>query len=166
MKRQQMRGLALALMLSTALPAATAHAQATPAVAAKPWMNTKLSPDQRADLVVAQMTQDEKLTLVFGFFGSNQKKPQFTPSPEARMGSAGYIPGIARLGVPPLWETDAGLGVAAQRESPAPLLERTSLPSGLATAATWNPDLAFSAGAMIGGRRVGSGGGRQNHGEG
>jgi beta-glucosidase len=150
MKRQQMRALALALMLTTALPTAAAHAQAAATSAAKPWMNTTLSADQRADLVVAQMTQDEKLALVFGFFGSNQKKPQFTPSPDARMGSAGYIPGIARLGVPPLWETDAGVGVATQRETSDPYRERTSLPSGMATAATWNPELAYKGGAMIG----------------
>jgi beta-glucosidase len=145
-----MHGLAMALMLTTALPAAAAHAQAPAATSAKPWMNTKLNADQRADLIVAQMTQDEKLTLVFGYFGSNQEKPKFTPSPEARMGSAGYIPGIPRLGVPPQWETDAGVGVATQRESSDPYLERTSLPSGIATAATWNPDLAFKGGAMIG----------------
>ena len=157
MKRQQMRGLAMALMLSTALPAAAAHAQAAPAISAKPWMNTRLSADQRADLVVAQMTQDEKLTLVFGFFGSNQKKPQFTPSPEARMGSAGYIPGIPRLGVPALWETDAGVGVATQRETSDPYRERTSLPSGLATAATWNPEVAYKGGAMIGSEARSSG---------
>ncbi len=157
MKRQQMRALAMALMLTTALPAAAAHAQGAASSAAKPWTNPKLTADQRADLVVAQMTQDEKLQLVFGFFGSNQKKPQFTPSPEARMGSAGYIPGIPRLGVPPLWETDAGVGVATQRETSGPLRERTSLPSGLATAATWNPDVAYKGGAMIGSEARSSG---------
>jgi beta-glucosidase len=157
MKRQQMQGLMMALMLTTALPTAAAHAQAAPSSASKPWMNTKLSADQRADLIVAQMTQDEKLTLVFGYFGSNQDKPKFTPHAEARMGSAGYIPGIARLGVPPQWETDAGVGVATQRESSDPYLERTSLPSGIATAATWNPDLAFKGGAMIGSEARSSG---------
>jgi beta-glucosidase len=157
MKRQQMRGLVMALMLTTALPAAAAHAQAAATSAAKPWMNTRLSADQRADLIVAQMTQDEKLTLVFGYFGSNQEKPKFTPHAEARMGSAGYIPGIPRLGVPPQWETDAGVGVATQRESSDPYLERTSLPSGMATAATWNPELAFKGGAMIGSEARSSG---------
>jgi beta-glucosidase len=157
MKRQQMQGLMMALMLTTALPAAAAHAQAAPSIASKPWMNTKLTADQRADLIVAQMTQDEKLTLVFGYFGSNQDKPKFTPHAEARMGSAGYIPGIARLGVPPQWETDAGVGVATQRESSDPYLERTSLPSGIATAATWNPELAFKGGAMIGSEARSSG---------
>jgi beta-glucosidase len=157
MKRQQMQSLVMALMLTTALPTAAAHAQAAVVSAAKPWMNAKLSADQRADLIVAQMTQDEKLTLVFGYFGSNQEKPKFTPHAEARMGSAGYIPGIARLGVPPQWETDAGVGVATQRESSDPYLERTSLPSGIATTATWNPDLAFKGGAMIGSEARASG---------
>jgi beta-glucosidase len=150
MNRQQMRGLTLALMLTTTLPAAAAQAQVATTVASKPWMDTRLSADRRAELVVAEMTQDEKLTLVFGYFGSNQEKPKFTPHTEARMGSAGYIPGIARLGVPPQWETDAGVGVATQRESSDPYLERTSLPSGIATAATWNPELAYRGGAMIG----------------
>ena len=59
MKRQQMRALAMALMLTTALPAAAAHAQAAPTTAPKPWMNTRLSADQRADLIVAQMTQED-----------------------------------------------------------------------------------------------------------
>ena len=32
--------------------------------------------------------------------------------PDGAIGSAGYIPGIPRLGVPALQESDAGLGVA------------------------------------------------------
>ncbi len=43
MKRQQMQSLVMALMLTTALPAAAAHAQAAATSAAKPWMNTKLT---------------------------------------------------------------------------------------------------------------------------
>ena len=115
------------------------------------------SADRRAEQAVAAMTQAEKLNLVFGSFGSLHDDKPYRPPAQARMGSAGYVPGVPRLSLPPLWETDAGLGVAAQRESPEPLLERTSLPSGLATAATWNPDLAFSAGAMIGAEARASG---------
>ena len=33
---------------------------------AGPWMNKDLSPDQRADLVVAEMTLDEKISLAHG----------------------------------------------------------------------------------------------------
>jgi len=156
-KHRRISALTLALLLGSTLPSAVLHAEAASATASKPWLNAKLSADKRADLLVAAMTQDEKLTLVFGYFGSNQDKPKFTPSPEARMGSAGYIPGIPRLSVPPQWETDAGVGVATQRESSDPYLERTSLPSGIATAATWNPELAFKGGAMIGSEARSSG---------
>jgi beta-glucosidase len=41
-----------------------AHARAD--LAAMPWMNTSLSPDQRADLVLKQMTLDEKISLLHG----------------------------------------------------------------------------------------------------
>ncbi len=115
------------------------------------------TPDTRADAAVLAMTRAEKLSLVFGWFGSLQEDSPYRPPLGARMGSAGYVPGIARLGLPPLWETDAGLGVAAQRESPIPYPQRTSLPSGIATAATWNTDLAFRAGAMIGAEARASG---------
>ncbi len=156
MKRQQMRALVMALMPTTALPAAAAHAQAAATSAAKPWMNTKLTLDQRADLIVAQMTQDEKLTLVFGYFGS---KPGEAEVHAARRGPHGF--GRLHPGIP-AWacravETDAGVGVATQRESSDPYLERTSLPSGIATAATWNPELAFKGGAMIGSEARSSG---------
>jgi beta-glucosidase len=120
------------------------------------WRDTQLSPDVRADLVVKAMTQAEKFRLVFGQFGSVQAG-KFNPAPEARMGSAGYLPGIPRLGIPPQWITDAGLGVATQRDSPAPYYERTALPAGIATAATWNPDLARKGGAMIGAEARASG---------
>jgi beta-glucosidase len=114
----------------------------------RPWMNTSLSPEARAQKLLAAMTEDEKLTLVFGYFGSTWQGGYTQPA-EARAGSAGYVPGIERLGIPPQWETDAGLGVATQGSAKEKRL-RTALPSGLATAATWNPELAERGGAMIG----------------
>ncbi len=123
-----------------------ATAQKAPA---RPWMNAKLSPDKRAQLAVAAMTNDEKLVLVFGQFGTDFPYTKFKADPEARAGSAGYVPGIPRLGIPAQWETDAGVGVATQGGA-AKKRERTALPSGLAIAATWNATLAFQGGAMIG----------------
>ncbi|TFI58991.1 glycosyl hydrolase [Sphingomonas parva] len=131
------------LALTTGGPAATA------VPAARPWMNTALTPDQRTALVVAKMTREEKLRLVKGFFGTDFAPKNFKAPKEARYGSAGYIPGIPRLGIPAQWQTDAGIGVATQGGAPTKR-ERTALPSGLATTATWNPDLAFQGGAMIG----------------
>ncbi|MGH8289375.1 MAG: glycoside hydrolase family 3 C-terminal domain-containing protein [Steroidobacteraceae bacterium] len=146
------------ILLLAALPARAAAADAG---ALRPWLDPSLSPDTRAELALKAMTRQEKLSLVFGYFASESpdSKPgaQYTPPPGARMGSAGYVPGIPRLGLPPQWLTDAGLGVATQHSSPDAYRERTSLPSGLATAATWNARLAQRCGAMIGGEARASG---------
>ena len=94
------------------------------------------------------MTRAEKLDLVFGYFGADISD-KYTRPAESRWSSAGYVPGVARLGIPAEWQTDAGVGVATQHDADH-WRERTSLPSGLATAATWNIGLAYSGGAMIG----------------
>jgi len=117
--------------------------------AEKPWMNPSLDADKRAELVVAQMTREEKQTLVFGYFGTDAPWKKYTIAPEALEGSAGYVPGIARLGIPPQWIADAGIGVATQGGAKKKR-ERTALPSGMATAASWDMVLAQRAGAMIG----------------
>lgn len=141
----------LALAATTAITAPAVAQQA-----ARPWTNAKLSPDARAKLVLAKMTEDEKLTLVFGLFGTDFGPKNFKTPAEARPGSAGYVPGIPRLGIPAQWQTDAGVGVATQGGAERKR-GRTSLPSGIATAATWDPALAFKGGAMIGAEARASG---------
>ena len=137
---------AIATVLACAPPvsAQTANAQ----TAGKPWLDPALDAGTRADLAVKAMTQDEKLTLVFGYFSTDAPWKKFTRPDGSLPDAAGFIPGIARLGIPAQSQTDAGVGVATQR-SPHPR-ERTTLPSGLATAATWSPERAFDGGAMIG----------------
>uniref|UniRef100_B0T7T0 Beta-glucosidase n=1 Tax=Caulobacter sp. (strain K31) TaxID=366602 RepID=B0T7T0_CAUSK len=156
MNQQTWRGVTLALMLgasSCALaPAACAQA---PAPAARPWLDPKLGADTRADLALKAMTQDEKLTIIFGYFGADMA-PKYKRVADALPGSAGYVPGIARLGIPAQFQTDAGVGVATQGGEPNKR-ERTALPSGMATAATWNPKLAQAGGAMIGAEARSSG---------
>ena len=155
MIRHTWRGLTLALMLGASAGALAPMAQAQTAPAARPWLNPKLAPDARADLALKAMTQDEKLTIIFGYFGTDML-PKYKRIPESLDGSAGYIPGIARLGVPAQFQTDAGVGVATQGGA-KDKRERTSLPSGLATTATWNPELAQKGGAMIGAEARSSG---------
>ncbi len=121
----------------------------------KPWMNTQLDAAQRADLVLKEMTQDEKLTLVFGYFGHDMEAKKFKRPEPAHKQSAGFVYGVPRLGIPNLWEADAGIGVASQG-GPEPRAA-TALPSGLATAATWDLQTAFAGGAMIGAEARGFG---------
>jgi beta-glucosidase len=148
MRRSLLAMSAMALALAASAPAAAAEP-------AKAWTDRALSADQRADLLVKAMTQDEKLVLVTGYFGSQEKwnRNRFD---EARLQSAGYVPGVPRLGFTPQWQTDAGSGVATQGKA-VPALERTALPSGILTASTWNPALAERSGAMIGAEARASG---------
>jgi beta-glucosidase len=122
-------------------------------LATMPWMNPALPPDQRADLLEAQMTQDEELRIVMGYWGTKGNLYSRAIPKEIQAqgrGTAGFVPGVPRLGIPPLVETDAGVGIA-NGGNMRPGDEATALPSGILMASTWDPDIAFAAGATIGG---------------
>lgn len=141
--------LALALLALAIWAGATVACALTPPSAEpQPWMDAALPPDQRAELLERAMTVEEKRRLVFGFTGVAQ--PGRAEAPSLALGSAGFVPGVPRLGIPDQQETDAGIGVAWVHGA-RPQRKTTALPSGLATAATWNPDTGFAGGAMIGG---------------
>ncbi|TWI42928.1 beta-glucosidase [Pseudoduganella flava] len=116
--------------------------------APQPWLDKSLDPDRRAALAIREMTQKEKLTLVSSHFGADHAGNKTKKVPEAIPFSAGYVPPIPRLGLPAMFLTDAGIGVATQYTTTP--RERTALPSGIATAATWNRKLAYEGGRMIG----------------
>ncbi len=121
----------------------------------KPWMNTQLGAAERASLAVKEMTLDEKLKLVFGYMGADLEHKKYKRPEESHVQSAGFVHGVARLGIPNLWETDAGIGVASQAGPNA--RPGTALPSGLNTAATWDLQTAYAGGAMIGAEARGYG---------
>lgn len=102
---------------------------------------------ERANTVVSQMTADEKVVLTHGIMPLPLAGPLPDLPADATPG-AGYVPGIPRLGIPSLRETDASLGVSyvmGLRHDGA-----TALPSGVAQAASWNSELMYRGGAMIG----------------
>src|SRR3954469_14388147 len=70
-----------------------------PVEAAKPWMNVALTPEQRANLVLKELTLDEKIKLVFGHFGTNMPWKNIPQIPAAIPDSAGYVEGVPRLGI-------------------------------------------------------------------
>ena len=102
----------------------------------------------RADALVRAMTREEKLSLVHGYFPPMANKTPGAPL-DQMIPSAGYVPGVPRLGIPALRESDASLGVANQIEQRKGDVA-TALPSSLATAATFDPEIAYAGGAMIG----------------
>ena len=101
------------------------------------------------------MTPDEKLRLVFGYASPGDdlaKVPDTLVTPEAKAyvrahaikGAAGFVSGVPRLGIPDQFQTDASMGV---RDAEIP---STALPSSLATAASFYPEVSRAGGAMIG----------------
>jgi beta-glucosidase len=108
-------------------------------------MNKTLSPDERADLVLKQLTLEEKIGLLHGT-GQPGNGPL---SPEGRdtNGGAGFVPGIPRLGIPGIQMADAAYGVTKSGENGR---YSTALPDDLAGAASWDVDAAYAYGALIG----------------
>jgi beta-glucosidase len=137
-------------LFGVALLCLTVGATAQPG---QPWMNTALSPDARADLVQKEMTRDEELILVDGYLGVAHQPGFHGPIPAWMKpllpGAAGFVPGIPRLGIPALTESDASLGVA-NGGNMRPGDTAVALPSSLLTAATFSPAIAFEGGAMVG----------------
>jgi beta-glucosidase len=116
---------------------------AAPALAS----NTDDNAAKRAAATEAQMRDDERTLLTHGILAVPLAGPVNLPADA--VAGAGYVPGIPRLGVPALKETDASLGVSyvmgVRGDGGA-----TPLPSGTAMGSTWNPELIRAGGAMIG----------------
>lgn len=112
-------------------------------------MSELTDPDLRAREVESALTDDERFSLLLGVMGAGDMWPvrdERIP-PDVPM-SAGYVPGVPRLGVPALLMSDAGLGVTNPGYRPGDTA--TALPAGLALAASFNPSLARAAGEAIG----------------
>jgi beta-glucosidase len=123
---------------------ASALAQSQP-TSSFPWMNPKLSPDERAAMVVQRMTLDEKITLLHGT-GMTGLGP-VSPLSSGSNGGAGYVVGIPRLGIPGIQMSDAAYGVRMSGENGR---YSTALPDNLASAASWDLNAAYEYGALIG----------------
>src|SRR5437667_4201093 len=134
-------GLLVLLVISVGLPLVSQSAPSSNF----PWMNTSLSPDERATLVVKEMTLDEKITLLHGT-GHPGLGPM-SPLSSGSNGGAGYVGGIPRLGIPGIQMSDAAYGVRMSGENGR---YSTALPSDVAGAASWDLGAAYEYGALIG----------------
>ncbi|WP_199740214.1 beta-glucosidase [Saccharopolyspora rhizosphaerae] len=116
--------------LATVLP--TGAAAAAPGRCGEhAWCGPGLPPDERASLVLREMTWDEKISLLGGddLFGA------------AGSGHTGTGHGVDRLGVPPVYYGDGPVG---SRQGSG-----TSMPSGVSLAASFDTDLATTYGATV-----------------
>ena len=98
-----------------------------------PWMDATRTPDDRAHLLLAAMTVDDKIAMV------HQKDPIFT-----HYGVSGYIPANPALCLPELVLNDAGQGVG----DAVPFT--TAFPAPISQAASWDPAAQTALGNKLG----------------
>lgn len=109
-------------------------------------MTTATTSRQRAQKLVARMTEDEKFAWLSGPMAiplTDELKAQ------GAIGSAAFYPGIPRLGIPAMQQADASLGIS-NIGGVRPGDHATGLPSSLLLGATFNRQLAHDSGALVG----------------
>ncbi|MFI6516659.1 glycoside hydrolase family 3 C-terminal domain-containing protein [Spirillospora sp. NPDC050679] len=104
--------------------------------AQRPWCDTRLGPDQRAALLLARLTADEKISLMAADDPLGGPLGGFSENAHADTGN-----GVPRLGVPPVFMADGPAGV---RQGKA-----TALPAPIALAAGFDPAAARRYGATV-----------------
>jgi beta-glucosidase len=143
-------GVVVAVACFTGLPgvaaasprASSPHSTASAAGTARPWMNTRLPADQRARLLVGQMTLDEKIAMLHGVG---------LPLPLNGAGYAGAVPGNTRLGIPALYLADSPVGVGNGSTQVTQWADTSAL------ASTWDTSLAAAYGSAYGAEQAGKG---------
>jgi beta-glucosidase len=120
----------------------TATAVPLSASADRPWTNTALPPEQRARLLVARMTLDEKIAMVHGIGYPLQSGP---------VGYAGAVPANTRLGIPALYLADSPVGVGNGSTGVTQWADTSAL------ASTWDTSLAGAYGSAYGAEQAGKG---------
>ncbi|SEO98828.1 glycoside hydrolase family 3 C-terminal domain-containing protein [Actinacidiphila rubida] len=121
--------MAIPLAVPAAAGSGSGSASGTPA--ARPWLDGSLPTEKRIDLLLQQMTNAEKASLM-----TSVAKP-------AGSHATGYTPGVDRLGVPGMSFTDGPGGV--RDGQPA-----TALPSPVSLAASFDTQLARGYGTVMG----------------
>jgi beta-glucosidase len=140
---------ALVLLAVTATPAlaspATGARAGLPAAsaAARPWMDIRLAPAQRAARLVAQMTLDEKIAQVHGV--------GYLLASDPNANYAGKIPGNSRLGIPPVYLADSPVGVGNGTTGVTQWADTAAL------ASTWDTVAAHEYGLAYGAEQAGKG---------
>ncbi|MFJ7159422.1 beta-glucosidase [Streptomyces sp. NPDC101118] len=127
----------------TVTPGAGARTGAEPLTAARLAAEAPARPARpgsaaRVQALLERLTLDEKLGLLHG-----DRDP-------ASLGQAGYVPGVPRLGIPPLRLADGPAGVRVAKPA-------TALPAPVLLASAFDPALAREYGRVIGreGRALG-----------
>jgi beta-glucosidase len=110
--------------------------------------------DERARMTEQQMTDDERFSFIVSALGqvpgssAAQTRDPLIPEDVKNM-SAGYTPGVPRLGVPAIQSSDASMGVTNPGYRPDDP-GATAFPSLIALGASFNPALVREDGEALG----------------
>ena len=110
-------------------------------------MNPNLTPEQRADLVIAQMTLEQTVQQLSNDVRPLQEPANRPPGCEFER-IARYIHGIPELGIPSVRMTNGGTGLRGGSCLPQP--EATAVPSASAIGASFSRDMARQLGDVLG----------------
>ena len=146
--RAQLRAMGLTALAVAC--ASSAYAQQSTSIP-----SPSLTPDERADQLIQRMSTKDLHHMVQSYNTMQAKQPP------GGIGTAGYVPELPKLGIPAQQQNDAGIGVHNYPLDVGPGKQpdhvrgeqgnATPLPSLIGLAATWNPQIAYDGGRMIGG---------------
>ncbi|MDQ7903690.1 glycoside hydrolase family 3 C-terminal domain-containing protein [Phytohabitans sp. ZYX-F-186] len=124
----------LAAAAATAVGAALLTGTPAAAEDDRPWLDTSLSPEIRAYLLVNQMTLEEKSGVLYGY-GTRVVGDQTWQV---------YVKGIERLGVPDMVQGDSPVGIYQGTNA------ATQMPASVALGATFSRTDAYTYGDVLG----------------
>lgn len=120
-------GIATVIALTPSFTSSAAEASS------RPWMNTSLSPEQRAAKLVSAMDLSQKIHMLSGTKLTGPHTP-----------ATGYIPPIPELGIPEFVQSDGPAGVRNGKN------HATKFPAPLTYASSWDPAIAGLEGRVAG----------------
>ena len=100
----------------------------------RPWCNTALSPEDRAELLLKELSQDEKIQLLAG--------DELTGVSGREGAHTGTSNGVPRVGLPSIFFSDGPVGT---RQGKA-----TGMPSSMSVAASFDPAIAHQHASIVG----------------
>jgi beta-glucosidase len=133
MTRRHLGSLLLGAVVALLVPASAAAAGRCGDPQTRPWCDTSLSPGQRAELLLGELTDEEEISLLGGDDLSGVLGEEGTHT--------GTSNGIERVGLPTIYLSD---GPGGPRSGLA-----TAMPSPLALGASWDPQASSRDAAVI-----------------
>ncbi|MDO5677667.1 MAG: glycoside hydrolase family 3 C-terminal domain-containing protein [Propionibacteriaceae bacterium] len=123
---------------------------------AREWENTELSPRERAVALVAAMTLEQKISQLHGNMetidiyglGAQAKDEEEMAQLAAQIRVERHVAALPELGIPRFRITNGPVGVGMGDGTPSP--PATALPMTIGVAASFDPELAYAYGDVIG----------------